>query len=337
MLARNISGVHAAWRSLRQRHDAPNPRRFQFQLKQYYNNNLKKRYCPLSVPRSSAWPSLLDMAGRFLDNMLNLNNNFQEEQGYFRQQEKKKQQRYHLQKQDSYQTMNTKTNQSITISRKTEASCASFNSTTKAHIEDMIELKLLVANQQATINTLSSKLHNLESENFSSRNKQCWCNSGDSDCCSKDQEKCNKKAQKKYQLLEAKMKNLEEEIRNLPSELNQSKERESRMQKSTMALSLDVDSITNNTLLWRRQCGRNGKAECKNIQWHCLRMLIPLQTTPYCDEDSVEETGKQNAKIYHGIVFGCWFYFEQHPIMLKTVCMSYACRWYDHYVCTEKN
>ena len=98
------------------------------------------------------------------------------------------------------------------------------------------------------------------SSSTSSRNKQCWYNSGDSDCCSKDQEKCNKKAQKKYQLLEAKMKNLEEENRNLPSELNQSKERESRMQKSTMALSY----------------------------W----MLIPLQTTPYYDEDSVEGTGK---------------------------------------------
>ena len=68
--------------------------------------------------------------------------------------------------------MNTKTNQSITISRKTEASCASFNSTTKAHIEDMIEFKLLVANQQATIDTLSSKLHNLEWANFQMKTKE---------------------------------------------------------------------------------------------------------------------------------------------------------------------
>ena len=33
---------------------------------------------------------------------------------------------------------------------------------TRPSIDDIIELKLLVANQQATIDTLSSKLHNLE-------------------------------------------------------------------------------------------------------------------------------------------------------------------------------
>jgi len=42
----------------------------------------------------------------------------------------------------------------------------------KGHIEDIIELKMLVANQQATIDTLSSKLHNLELANRHSFEKE---------------------------------------------------------------------------------------------------------------------------------------------------------------------
>lgn len=42
---------------------------------------------------------------------------------------------------------------------------SSVTSGFKAHIDDIIELKLLVANQQATIDTLYSKLHNSELSN----------------------------------------------------------------------------------------------------------------------------------------------------------------------------
>mmetsp|Transcript_11631 Transcript_11631/g.25495 ORF Transcript_11631/g.25495 Transcript_11631/m.25495 type:complete len:470 (-) Transcript_11631:434-1843(-) len=101
----------------------------------------------------------------------------------------------------------------------------SETSRTKAHIDDIIELKLLVANQQATIDTVSSKLHN-----FELANRQRTTNEA------------------------SKISNLEAENRNLAAQLNESREREISLRKE-LNLQHDLhlaDSIKDKQELERR-------------------------------------------------------------------------------------
>ena len=84
----------------------------------------------------------------------------------------------------------------------------SMTSSAKAHIDSIIELKMLVANQQATIDTLASKLHNLELSHRQLKNSETGRNQ-----------------------------NLESENRNLATQLNECRAREISLRNELNATS----------------------------------------------------------------------------------------------------